>query len=300
MKLWLKIAGLLIGFVVFASVIIGIAVAIATTSMPNGVATITPHKKEKPVRPSDTIDYNQKAVPSIGVSFDNENTYTDTKGTTYTVLDSTALSPKPSVEHKRLWHMLVDVIGKREATMRFVSFEVFDDSESDMYASVWRNSEDESKWHMNINIAFVDSDDGLIDTIIHEFGHTIFLSDNQVAYVDGACPVFEFSEGCVKQDAYVNAFQKKFWSRYTDAPKPDDTDAKKADALYAKHPSHFVSDYAATNVNEDMAESWAHFVRNEEPTGDTLWEQKVRFFYDYPYLVNTRDILRENMKKLSL
>lgn len=298
MKLWLKIVGSLVGFVIFVSVVAGIAVMVATTSMPSGVATIAIQKEEKSVRPSDTIDYDQEAIPTLGILFDNENTYTDTKGTTYTVLDGAALSPDPSVKHKRLWHMLVDVLGKREATMRFVSFEVFDDNDSDIYASVWRNGEDESKWHMNINIAFIDSDDVLIDTIIHEFGHTIFLSSNQVAHIEGACPSFEFSDGCVKQGAYVNAFQKKFWSRYADAPKPDDTDSNKADELYAKYSDHFVSDYAATNVNEDMAESWSYFVRNEKPMGDEPWKQKVRFFYNYPYLVNTREILRENMKNL--
>lgn len=39
---------------------------------------------------------------------------------------------------------------------------------------------------------------------------------------------------------------------------------------------------------EDIAEVWIHFVVQALPDGDTVTEQKILFFYDYPELVELR------------
>ena len=56
-----------------------------------------------------------------------------------------------------------------------------------------------------------------------------------------------------------------------------------------------MTDYAATNPGEDIAESWTHFVINDKPSGDSIADQKVRFFYDYPELVELRDKIRARL-----
>ena len=58
--------------------------------------------------------------------------------------------------------------------------------------------------------------------------------------------------------------------------------------FYAKYPDQFVSEYAATNPVEDIAESWTEFVMRPKPTGTSIADQKVQFFYEYPELVETR------------
>jgi len=50
------------------------------------------------------------------------------------------------------------------------------------------------------------------------------------------------------------------------------------DQFYVDHEDEFVSDYAATNPGEDIAESFATFVLKPAPSGDTLADQKVAFF----------------------
>jgi hypothetical protein len=49
-----------------------------------------------------------------------------------------------------------------------------------------------------------------------------------------------------------------------------------------------VDDYATTHPTEDIAESFAYFVFSPEPTGDSIKDQKIAFFYEYPELVKLR------------
>ncbi|MEC8762510.1 MAG: hypothetical protein VXY40_07145, partial [Actinomycetota bacterium] len=58
------------------------------------------------------------------------------------------------------------------------------------------------------------------------------------------------------------------------------------------HEEDFVSDYAATNVVEDFAESFMTFVLEPEPDDDTVIGQKLLFFWDRPEYVEIRDHVR--------
>ena len=53
-----------------------------------------------------------------------------------------------------------------------------------------------------------------------------------------------------------------------------------------------MSDYAATNVVEDIAESFMTFVLEDEPTGDTVAAQKLDFFWQLPEYVAIRERIR--------
>ena len=53
-----------------------------------------------------------------------------------------------------------------------------------------------------------------------------------------------------------------------------------------------MSDYAATNVVEDVAESFMTWVIEDSTSGTSLVAQKLAFFDDYPSLVGIRDRLR--------
>ncbi len=68
----------------------------------------------------------------------------------------------------------------------------------------------------------------------------------------------------------------------------EDEYAAAAEEFYLSREDDFVSDYAATSPEEDIAESFATFVLKPKPTGDTLADEKVAFFYDYPELVKLR------------
>jgi hypothetical protein len=60
-----------------------------------------------------------------------------------------------------------------------------------------------------------------------------------------------------------------------------------------------VTEYAASNPSEDLAESFTAFVLQEKPTKSTVGfihsDQKILFFYDFPELVEIRDFIRSNL-----
>lgn len=53
-----------------------------------------------------------------------------------------------------------------------------------------------------------------------------------------------------------------------------------------------MDDYAATNVVEDIAESFAAWVIEDDVSGDSMVADKLAFFDDYPELVAIRDRIR--------
>ena len=111
--------------------------------------------------------------------------------------------------------------------------------------------------------------------------------------------------GCMNGNSYLNLFFQKFWAdispsfkwyyEFDDNDKFEDHNA----LFYKKHSTQFVTDYAATNPDEDFAESFTAFVLKEKPTKSTVSfihsDQKILFFYDFPELVEMRDFIRSNL-----
>ena len=123
-----------------------------------------------------------------------------------------------------------------------------------------------------------------------------YQQDNDALYNEAAssCPTYFPGEGCAKPTSYINAFYDRFWSQYEDqvadleAIQDEDAYQDAIYAFYQQHPGEFVTDYAATNPGEDIAESWTAFILQTKPTGNSIADQKVLFFYDYPELVRLR------------
>lgn len=67
---------------------------------------------------------------------------------------------------------------------------------------------------------------------------------------------------------------------------------------FEANPSRFVSEYATSNPDEDMAETFVYFVSEEKPKGLTTREQKILAFYQEPTMVAIREVLRKNIAVL--
>ncbi len=156
--------------------------------------------------------------------------------------------------------------------------------------------------------------------LIHEFGHALTLNQNEQAGYDESvapsdnedgesssiddgsdCRAYTSLFGCMRSDSYLNTFYNRFWkstwSEYK-ALSQDGYDAAIQEQMndwYSQHQDWFITDYAAVNPEEDMAESWSAFVLKDRPTGTSIADQKVLFFYDYPELVNLRDAIRHRL-----
>jgi hypothetical protein len=65
--------------------------------------------------------------------------------------------------------------------------------------------------------------------------------------------------------------------------------------FYSIHADQFLTSYAATSPEEDVAESWAFFILAPRPEPTSIANQKILFFYDYPELVTLRQELRNRL-----
>lgn len=238
----------------------------------------------------------QPVAPSqqfSGKLYATKDTGSETKGTVYTVQPDGNLQPKPTQSHQDVWNLFTKIAGKEVIVNKLLSFEVFNDPDNDTAASLWPSSNDGKSWHMNVNQAFANDRKDFIHTLVHEYGHILTLSSDQVSQISGACPRFELSEGCAKNNSYIQAFHSKFWTKYKDdIPSNDGEDSDQVNQFYNSNKSDFVSEYASTNPAEDIAESWAIFVLRAPAKGNTNADKKIQFFYDYPELVAQRDKIR--------
>ena len=130
--------------------------------------------------------------------------------------------------------------------------------------------------------------------------------------------------GCTKDNSYMNKFFQKFW---VDIYSEHSYGGKKITSTYEFHKKYydqFVTYYAASHPAEDIAESFSAFVLWDDQTIDnqkkwckdygwnlvdqirwkwcqkgyqdnSMWEEKILFFYDFPELVEMRDFIRSNL-----
>jgi hypothetical protein len=136
-----------------------------------------------------------------------------------------------------------------------------------------------------------------IGTIVHETGHILTLGEGQSKEACWFGMGDEHYYERYKNESYIFRFYNKFWLPTEDefSGTFDQNDVEAMDEVYAYYDNHskdFVSEYAATNVEEDMAESFMVFVLEDKPTGDNLADQKVLFYYEYPEFVEYRDQYR--------
>ncbi len=204
--------------------------------------------------------------------------------------------------HNQLWSFFTGLIPK-EHRPALREFMVFADDQDGTAAYVAPLSEiDLSRWEMGFNMAYVWTADRRINksetgyTSIHEFAHILTLDDQQVDASGSACNTFHTGEGCSNENSYINAFYNNYWTDiFQEHQRIGDND----DAFYRfydKYQDRFVTEYAATNPGEDIAESFTMFViEDNQPTGNRIADQKVRFFYQFDELITLRNKIRSNI-----
>jgi hypothetical protein len=90
--------------------------------------------------------------------------------------------------------------------------------------------------------------------------------------------------------AYIKHFIDAFWD------EKERTKAREKEKSDTYTEEEYVSDYAATNPGEDIAESFVDFILKTKPSGTSEANQKVQFFYDYPELVKLRSVMRSRIQ----
>ena len=200
------------------------------------------------------------------------------------------------VKHNEIWDFY-KAFTLSEDLAWIDEFEVYD-GEGSEYGYVVNLDDDLKKWRLGLAIdgaysSELNEDSELAHTIIHEQFHILSLNNTQLNPNTESC-YYDNQEGCAFDGSYLDDFVETFWEDILEEhEKINQNNSNKLYRFYKKYEDQFVNDYAATNPEEDIAESFTYFVKIEEgATGNLIKDQKIAHFYKYPELVTLRDKIR--------
>ncbi len=142
------------------------------------------------------------------------------------------------------------------------------------------------EWSIGLSVNAVNALD-LPYVLTHEYGHYLSLKDATIKSTGNGSEK-EVSGGKLLQDFIVDGIG------YI-AGEFENIDKDKYYLFYARHKDDYVSKYAATNVLDDFAESFAHFVAGASFNSEVL-NRKMNFFNSRPELVEIKNKILDNMK----
>lgn len=220
--------------------------------------------------------------------------------------------------HMRIWNFYVAIIPP-ELRKMVHEFVIFTDGGGDG-AGAWvtQSIRDPDKWQVGFDLLDSDAPLYLADALIHESGHLLTLNTRQMPFDDLhyysydeekraflGCSQYADDSACSLPDSYINLFYEKFWKDIYPAWSEVELDAQNAESFeeylsimeqfYDDHEELFLNSYAATNIHEDMAESFSYFVLNLKPIGNSIPAQKVKFYYEFPELIEYRRQIIEGL-----
>jgi hypothetical protein len=225
-----------------------------------------------------------------------------------------SLQADTALQHE-IWDLIVDIVPAeyRDGVGYFL---VFTDGPAGTLGAV-EQTDDPATWTLEIDQQDAGNFSDLTTTLIHEISHIFTLDQNQVAtdYAvfnapddqsayeqgDAACDTYFLFEGCSTPDSYINLFFDQFWQDiYPEWQEINlELDEDRLDNLmidfYGRYADRFVSDYAVTSPEEDIAETFMYFVLAPQPAGDSIAEQKMLFFYQFSDLMDLREHMRSHL-----
>lgn len=141
------------------------------------------------------------------------------------------------------------------------------------------------------------SDPRILDaTVIHELAHLLTLRPGELRpatgpQVEDHCATYFTGEGCVLRGSLLDGFIRRFWDEEALAG----LETVSATDRFQAEPRHFVTDYAATNPGEDIAETFVDFVYRPRDIPETVAEEKIAYLWQRPELVELREVIRQNL-----
>lgn len=224
---------------------------------------------------------------------------------------------KNTIEAKSRWKVFYNIFPKK-ITQRYIKkITLFTDGVDEKTGALAALNVKNDEWQLSIDITDVDFESKSkervfqsIYTYLHEFGHLLTLNNTQIQpstkrKQEEDAPYLTF-EGEALKNSYMNKFVKRFWSggllnewdviqkKYCITEHKECVE--KLYDLYKDNYTDFLTDYAAESPEEDIVESWTAFVLYDKiKNPETVAEQKINFFYQFPELVKYRKIIKKNI-----
>jgi len=211
-------------------------------------------------------------------------------------------------EYQEIWDTFSGLFPTRYTA--FITEVIFyDNTNSDTAAFVERHEWSAGTWKLAINLDWLnwDNDQQAIkenaELFVHEMAHIITLNDSQMSFTlptdasdtlynkyEKRCGTHFVMEWCLAPKSYVQEFVEAFWTDAMLQKVANEQD------VYSGKEKNFVSDYAATNEGEDIAESYALYVVNplSEDDWTVAWD-KLNFFSQYSELTSLRSYIRKQL-----
>jgi len=230
--------------------------------------------------------------------------------------------------HNKIWTTFTSLVPSHQ--IRDIrEFHIYTDGPDGVLGEVRQHPDNPKEWILRLDLEDTLDLNGEIKsaevyhTIIHEFAHILTLREGQLRldtdlyYGTGLpdpdtyynneverCPTYFPGEGCSVASSYINKFFVTYWADIYGSHPTNTMDANASAGIedathewYHERADQFVTDYAATNPAEDIAESFTAFVLKDKPNGDSIADQKLRFFWDFPELVKLRELMRVRLGK---
>jgi hypothetical protein len=214
------------------------------------------------------------------------------------------------VSHEYIWDYFTALIPAEQRTF-VTEFSILSDGPNNILAGVSPTYDNPAEWTLKVDVADAINPYGLTYSLLHEFGHFLTLNSSQVPpdslvffhpedvslydQAAASCPQYFTGEGCSNSGSYLNTFFTRFWSdiypewQQTGDPAGPGKQVHFSNEFYEMHKDQFLTPYAASNPEEDIAESWTYFILSPKPAPATVADQKILFFYEYPELVALRE-----------
>ena len=239
-------------------------------------------QQDQPDAPQDVGDYGDDETPLA--SFPIEG------GT----LISADRDPTLANQAEAIWNRFTTLIPADQRTM-VSGFELM--SEAYGGAHVYAADDDPTRWILGVGLGM--SGDELDYVLVHEFGHLLTLQASEVPPSDDAetCTTYDPGEGCALSHSTLAEFVDAFWpqSMRDEVERlAMSQDWAAIDDFYQRNADRFVTDYATTNPVEDLAETFAAFVLEDRPVGDTIADQKVQMLWADADMVALREQIRSS------
>lgn len=160
----------------------------------------------------------------------------------------------------------------------FGGFESTEDGDEVTLAFVNTLDADGTLFQMSVNLASYDEDPGEAQlTMAHEFSHVFTALPSQIDRTDEAvddCSTYFNGEGCYAEDSIMYRWILEFWGDgLIDQIDPYDEATGEAGQARCDADAGFFGPYAASNPEEDFAESFSAYVLDIETFTD---EQRER------------------------
>ena len=218
--------------------------------------------------------------------------------------------------HLRIWNYFRALIPAEERSM-LGEYAIGTDGDGGHLAAVGQSNDDPNEWYLFVDIADTVDYYELTYTLIHEFAHLLTLGPEQVppslAVFENPmdediynqelsdCDTYFPREGCARLGSYIQEFYDRFWAdiyqewQNIDLEENEEVYYQELEDFYLAYEDRFVTQYSVTNPEEDIAEAFSYFIFSPKPSGNTMAENKILFFYEYPELTELRTVILNNV-----